>query len=680
MQDAYGWTFGIIAAGAGVLIVAIWLDLKHGWSRTKGKGGKLKPLLNAVQQITVMILFPGKVSHTAVPTVHPHTTPNPRFTPVLSIKRVRSLAPLPHYSLAAHGRPIRLLGRRHPPSLAVIWPDSVKKLGSIFDGLSFDVSLISPTCIGIETNFYVRFVASALLAFACILVPFLVAVVVALCKALASHRGGMIGEEGEGDEGGNGGGAAASPFKVRFLKHWKHAVPIAATYGLISVLFAHPGVSGHAMYFFSCHEILDMPTTDKYGTETVATRSYMVADYSLECYDKAWFAMLPFAVFVLAAFSVGVPAFLFVLMYNRRHVIYKISADSIKDSIEESTHGDVDSAAKQGATGARPEINSEAGAVDAETTLATVGGGDVSSKEFDVDVGSGEHDGGFEERKGNDHLTENTVHELTNKIDREYDFDHDSGRGCSRDNVHIRESVRIASTAVEDGHALTLQEILAVKRQAKEMGKVAEGEENEFVAIMLGVLYGVYKPECYYFDIVNFVRCNYTRASQHPTTTLALHPLPFTYALLHPYITVHFSQHDNAWSQHASPHTPPVLGLKAARSLASLCAPPPPTTLPVQLQPLFPSPTRFTRVRRATFSLHRTGTQVGSLGGAGLLWIRFAAASGDGDPHEHGAPLAPHTLRAVYGQVRLLMRQAAIFVFRWRVLESALRYSSVLST
>ena len=83
MQDAYGWTFGIIAAGAGVLIVAIWLDLKHGWSRTKGKGGKLKPLLNAVQQITVMILFPGKVLHTAVSTAHPHTTPNPRLNQLL---------------------------------------------------------------------------------------------------------------------------------------------------------------------------------------------------------------------------------------------------------------------------------------------------------------------------------------------------------------------------------------------------------------------------------------------------------------------------------------------------------------------------------------------------------------------------------------------------------------------
>ena len=354
-----------------------------------------------------------------------------------------------------------------------------------------------------------------------------------------------MGEKGEGDEGGNGGVAAAIPFKKRFLKHWKHTVPIAATYGLIAVLFAHPGVSGHAMYFFSCHEILDMPTTDKDGTVTVATKSYMVADYSLECYDTAWFAMLPFAVFVLAAFSIGVPAFLFVLMYNRRHVIYKISADSIEETIEDSTHDDVDSvdsvdsAAKQGATGARPEIEAETGVVDAETTLATVGGGDASSEEFDVDVGSGEHDGGFEEKKGNDHLTENTVHELTTtKIDREYDFDHDSGRGCSRDSVHMRESVRIASTAVEGGHALTLQEILAVKRQVKEIGKVAEGEEDEFVAIMLGVLYGVYKPECYYFDIVNFVRCNYNRASQHPTTTLALHP--YTHYRSHTHCCIHY--------------------------------------------------------------------------------------------------------------------------------------------
>ena len=73
----------------------------------------------------------------------------------------------------------------------------------------------------------------------------------------------------------------------------------------------------------------------------------------------------------------------------------------------------------------------------------------------------------------------------------------------------------------------------------------------------------------------------------------------------------------------------------------------------MHLLPFFPSPTHFTRVRRAPpSSLYRTGTQVGSLGGAGLLWIRFAAAGGGGDPPEHGAPLAPHTLRAVHGQVR----------------------------
>ena len=44
------------------LIAAILLamDLKFGWSRKKG-GGRLKPIINAIQSLTVLIMFPSKV-------------------------------------------------------------------------------------------------------------------------------------------------------------------------------------------------------------------------------------------------------------------------------------------------------------------------------------------------------------------------------------------------------------------------------------------------------------------------------------------------------------------------------------------------------------------------------------------------------------------------------------------
>ena len=44
------------------LIVATLLamDLKFGWTRKKG-GGRLKPIVNAIQSLTVLIMFPSKV-------------------------------------------------------------------------------------------------------------------------------------------------------------------------------------------------------------------------------------------------------------------------------------------------------------------------------------------------------------------------------------------------------------------------------------------------------------------------------------------------------------------------------------------------------------------------------------------------------------------------------------------
>ena len=42
---------------AGTLLA---LDLKFGWSRKKG-GGRLKPIINAIQSLTVLIMYPSKV-------------------------------------------------------------------------------------------------------------------------------------------------------------------------------------------------------------------------------------------------------------------------------------------------------------------------------------------------------------------------------------------------------------------------------------------------------------------------------------------------------------------------------------------------------------------------------------------------------------------------------------------
>jgi hypothetical protein len=49
-----GCTTFLIAA------ILLALDLKFGWSRKKG-GGRLKPIINAIQSLTVLIMFPSKV-------------------------------------------------------------------------------------------------------------------------------------------------------------------------------------------------------------------------------------------------------------------------------------------------------------------------------------------------------------------------------------------------------------------------------------------------------------------------------------------------------------------------------------------------------------------------------------------------------------------------------------------
>ena len=61
VQDSMAWTAALVAGLVVTMAVVIGIDLKYRCSQARG-GGQLKPLLNAVQQITVMILFPVEVS------------------------------------------------------------------------------------------------------------------------------------------------------------------------------------------------------------------------------------------------------------------------------------------------------------------------------------------------------------------------------------------------------------------------------------------------------------------------------------------------------------------------------------------------------------------------------------------------------------------------------------------
>ena len=54
---------------------------------------------------------------------------------------------------------------------------------------------------------------------------------------------------------------------------------------------------------------------------------YLVADYSLRCYDGEWQRMLPLAVFMVIFFVVGIPLLLLVILARHRVVIQKIGRE-----------------------------------------------------------------------------------------------------------------------------------------------------------------------------------------------------------------------------------------------------------------------------------------------------------------------------------------------------------------
>ena len=179
------------------------------------------------------------------------------------------------------------------------WPDEVKALGAIFEGFSIDVSIVSPTCLGIPMDFYSRFSFSAAFVFAGITAPWVVAAFVASVMACCEQaRGRREGRHGDNEEGERG--RSPSGYGHMLRTKWRRVQPTAARYSLIVVLFAHPAVSGQTFLFFSC--------------QTIDDGSYLVADYSLRCDDDGWQRMLPFALFMVIGFVVGVPLMLLILL------------------------------------------------------------------------------------------------------------------------------------------------------------------------------------------------------------------------------------------------------------------------------------------------------------------------------------------------------------------------------
>ena len=269
-REAIGWVAAIATLGTLFVGSFIALDLKYGWSRKNG-GGRLKPMVNTIQQLTVMVMYPAK------------------------------------------------------------WPTQVKELGKYFEFLSVDVSIASPVCFGIPFNYYSRFKASAVIAWFLILVPMVAALAVSVVFAAfpCVCRGKSLPHKVQG-------------FQLRFNAMWRRARARGMQYSMIVILFVHPAVSGQAFYFFSCHAIMDNvenPTVPTY---------YMVADYSITCFDDGWYELLPLATFQVVGFAIGMPALFLFLLIRHREEIKQVVRRDIADALADNNKKKVTSTAGGG--------------------------------------------------------------------------------------------------------------------------------------------------------------------------------------------------------------------------------------------------------------------------------------------------------------------------------------------
>lgn len=253
------------------------------------------------------------------------------------------------------------------------------------------------------------------------------------------------------------------------------------------------------------------------------THRYLVADYSLRCHDADWQQMLPFALFMVVFFVIGVPLLLLVLLVRHRAAIKTIGR-----AIEEAL--------------AEKEVLEVFGeSIDIDKARALY-------RQVDIDQ-SGSID--FPEfakfwldhNKGEDGLSDELA-EMIDTIQQERDIEAIKTLGRKvRDRMRARGHRSIRRRCVEDGSAVVLDgargeekgetehQELGTPTETKgaaegaqdarpsssvesaqhlEVVRIAQGVilakeraavEEDGMEMMLGMLWMAYKPEHFYFDM-----------------------------------------------------------------------------------------------------------------------------------------------------------------------------------
>jgi len=166
------------------------------------------------------------------------------------------------------------------------FPEALIGLYKIMAGMSLSIEVAAPQCFGFGASFYTVFLTT-LVALSLVLLVLVASPLSAVARSFRERGLRPAVLEVVVSEGG------ARAFRDAF----------------VVVLLLHPTISGKAMEFFRCRTIDGVP--------------YLMADYSVECYDSTWFAYLVLVLFVLVAFSLGTPCFVAYVLRARRATLYE---------------------------------------------------------------------------------------------------------------------------------------------------------------------------------------------------------------------------------------------------------------------------------------------------------------------------------------------------------------------
>eukprot|EP00947_MAST-08B_sp_MAST-8B-sp1_P004197 g4197.t1 len=158
----------------------------------------------------------------------------------------------------------------------VDWPESVKTFERMISGINLDfVQIASSACLGIPVSFYGRFLSMIVITVAVIGIPWLVS----WCR------------------------------DRRDAEKWASAIKLRLRDTFLLVVLLHPTVSGQSFFHFRCRLVDD--------------KWYLMADYSLECYDAAWYGMLAPVLLTILGFALGMPLLFARLLWVRRTELQK---------------------------------------------------------------------------------------------------------------------------------------------------------------------------------------------------------------------------------------------------------------------------------------------------------------------------------------------------------------------